>query len=222
MIDCIIFDLDGTLVDSEPLCNQAFLNLLPEISLSVDDLLVRFRGRKLADIFCEIEAMTGRALPNNFEAAYREQVEILFKSSLRAFPDVHDVLKTIDIKVCIASSGPPGKIKSALEKTSLDRIFAGRTFSSYDIGKWKPDPGLFLHAAAQMGTSPEFCLVVEDSPVGIAAAKSAGMMPLQFCDKTSAMDGVESFDAYSEFAQKLSWLSKCQLQKSNHCPAKLI
>lgn len=210
MIDCIIFDLDGTLVDSESLCNQAFLNLLPEISLSVDDLLVRFRGRKLADIFCDIEAMTGRALPNNFEVAYREQVEMLFKASLKAFPNVHDVLKTIEIQICIASSGPQKKIRSALEKTGLDSIFGTRIFSSYDIGKWKPDPGLFLHAAAQMGTSPGSCLVVEDSPVGIAAAKSAGMIPLQFCDKTSAIQGVESFDAYSEFAQKLSRLSKCQ------------
>lgn len=209
MIDCIIFDLDGTLVDSEPLCNQAFLDLLPEISLSADNLLVRFRGRKLADIFCDIESMIGRALPSNFEAAYREQVEVLFKSSLEAFPNVHDVLKAIEIKTCIASSGPRKKIISALEKTGLDSIFAERIFSSYDINKWKPDPSLFLHAASEMGTSPKSCLVVEDSPVGIAAAKSAGMIPLQFCDKTSAISGVENFNAYKEFAVKLSYLSKC-------------
>ena len=130
MIDCIIFDLDGTLVDSEPLCNQAFIDLLPELSLSADNLLVRFRGRKLADIFCDIESMIGRALPNHFEAVYREQVEELFKSYLEAFPNVHDVLKTIEIKTCIASSGPREKIISALEKTGLDSIFAERIFSS--------------------------------------------------------------------------------------------
>ena len=209
MIDCIIFDLDGTLVDSEPICNQAFLDLLPELSLSVDNLLVRFRGRKLADIFCDIESMIGHALPINFEAAYREQVEVLFQSSLEAFPNVHDVLKTIEIKICIASSGPRLKIISALEKTGLDSIFGERIFSSYDIEKWKPDPSLFLHAASEMGTPPKSCLVVEDSPVGIAAAKSAGMIPLQFCDKASAISGVENFSAYKEFAEKLSCLSKC-------------
>ena len=208
MIECIIFDLDGTLVDSESLCNQAFLDLLPELSLSVDNLLKRFRGRKLADILRDIESMIGHDLPNNFETAYREQVEVLFKSSLETFPNVHDVLQAIEIKVCIASSGPQKKIISALEKTGLDRIFAGHIYSSYDIGKWKPDPSLFLHAASEMSTSSKSCLVVEDSPVGIAAAKSAGMIPLQFCDKTSAIDGVVSFDAYRDFAKKLSSLSK--------------
>ena len=209
MIDCVIFDLDGTLVDSEPLCNQAFLDLLPELSLSTDDLLARFRGRKLADIFSDIESIIGHALPINFEATYREQVEVLFKSSLEAFPNVHDVQKTIEIKICIASSGPRKKIISALEKTGLDSIFGERIFSSYDIEKWKPDPSLFLHAASKMGTPPKSCLVVEDSLVGIAAAKSAGMIPLQFCDKASAISGVENFNAYKEFAEKLSYLSKC-------------
>ncbi len=209
MIDCVIFDLDGTLVDSEPLCNQAFLDLLPELSLSTDDLLARFRGRKLADIFSDIESIIGHALPINFEATYREQVEVLFKSSLEAFPNVHDVQKTIEIKICIASSGPRKKIISALEKTGLDSIFGERIFSSYDIEKWKPDPSLFLHAASEMGTPPKSCLVVEDSLVGIAAAKSAGMIPLQFCDKASAISGVENFNAYIEFAEKLSCLSKC-------------
>ncbi len=209
MIDCIIFDLDGTLVDSEPLCNQAFLDLLPELSLSADNLLVRFRGRKLADILCDIENMIGRALPINFEAAYREQVEVLFKSSLQAFPNVHDALIAIEIKTCIASSGPRQKINSALEKTGLDSIFGERIFSSYDIEKWKPDPSLFLHAASEMDTSPKYCLVVEDSPVGIAAAKSAGMIPLQFCNNVPAISGVENFGTYKEFAVKLSYLSKC-------------
>ena len=209
MIDCIIFDLDGTLVDSEPLCNQAFLDLLPEISLSADYLLGRFRGRKLAEIFCDLENMIGRALPSNFEAAYREQVDVLFKSSLEVFPNVYEVLKAIEVKTCIASSGPRNKIFSALEKTGLDSIFAERIFSSYDIEKWKPDPSLFLHAASEMGTSPKSCLVVEDSPVGIEAAKSAGMIPLHFCDKTSAISGVENFNAYTEFAAKLTCLSKC-------------
>lgn len=208
MIDCIIFDLDGTLVDSEPLCNQAFLDLLPEISPSVDNFLVRFRGRKLADIFYDIEIMIGRALPIDFETTYREHVEVLFKSSLEAFPDVYDVLKTIEIKTCIASSGPRKKIVAALENTGLDSFFAERIFSSYDISKWKPDPSLFLHAASKMDTPPNSCLVVEDSPVGIAAAMSAGMIPLQFCDKASAIEGVENFNSYKQFAIKLSRLSK--------------
>ncbi len=208
MFECIIFDLDGTLVDSEPLCNQAFLDLLPEISLSVDDLLMRFRGRKLSEILKDIEDLIGRKLSENFETTYRTQVKANFEASLEAFPDLHDTLRSIEIPFCIASSGPQKKIISALKKTCLDTLFYGRTFSSYDIGKWKPDPRLFLHAAAKMGVPPEACLVVEDSSVGIEAAKAAGMSALHFSSDGFTIEGVESFSAYDDFVVKLSALSE--------------
>ena len=208
MFDCIIFDLDGTLVDSEPLCNQAFLNLLPELLLPVDDLIVRFRGRKLAEILEDIEHLIGHKLPAHFESAYRAQVETLFNSSLETFPNVHDALKNIGIPFCIASSGPQQKIVSALKKTRLDSLFIGHVFSSYDIGKWKPDPSLFLHAAMTMGVPSHTCLVVEDSPVGILAAKTAGMTPLQFNNGETTILGVETFDAYCNFVEKVSALAK--------------
>lgn len=57
MKKCIIFDLDGTLVDSEPLCNKAFKDLLPTLSLSVVELMARFRGKRLSHIFGEIEGL---------------------------------------------------------------------------------------------------------------------------------------------------------------------
>ncbi len=207
MIQCIIFDLDGTLVDSEPLCNQAFIDLIPELSLTIDEMVLRFRGRKLADIFRDIENIIDRRLPKDFEVIYRAQVDALFASSLETFPNVHQTLQALDIKKCIASSGPQSKICSALIKTGLADLFQGQTFSSYDIGKWKPDPGLFLHAATEMGVAPNSCLVVEDSFVGITAARSAGMMSLHFCNKNSTIDGVDSFDAYNKFADKLLHLS---------------
>ena len=207
MIECIIFDLDGTLVNSEPLCNQAMVDLVPQLSLTVDELLVRFRGRKLADIIHEIEVIVGHDLPEKFDGIYRAHVDTLFKERLEPFADVENALQALDVRMCIASSGPQKKINSALKKTRLDGFFSGRTYSSYDIQKWKPDPGLFLYAASKMEVLPQSCLVVEDSPVGIEAAISAGMLPLQFCEKNLATVGVESFSAYSEFAEKLSEMS---------------
>lgn len=208
MYKCIIFDLDGTLVDSEPLCNKAFLDLLPNLHVSVDYLISQFRGRKLSDIFDELEILIGQKLPRDFETAYRAQVELNFASSLEAFPDVHDVLHSLNLPVCIASSGPMPKIISAIEKTGLKKFFSDKIFSSYEISKWKPDPSLFLYAASEMGTDPENCIVVEDSTVGLTAAKSAGMTPLQFCHGTIPIDGVESFTTYRQFPQKLKQLSE--------------
>ena len=80
----------------------------------------------------------------------------------------------------VASSGPPAKIRQALELTGLAGFFGERLFSSYEVGFWKPDPRLFLHAAKQMGAAPASCLVVEDSAAGVAAAVAAGMRAVQY------------------------------------------
>ena len=80
----------------------------------------------------------------------------------------------------MASSGPPEKIATSLSLTGLRPFFEGRVFSSYDVGVWKPDPGLFLHAARAMGVAPGDCVVVEDSLPGIQAGLAAGMTVFAF------------------------------------------
>jgi beta-phosphoglucomutase-like phosphatase (HAD superfamily) len=77
-------------------------------------------------------------------------------------------------------SGPPEKIETSLALTGLQPFFEGRVFSSYDVGVWKPDPGLFLHAARVMGVAPGDCAVVEDSVFGIQAGLAAGMTVFAF------------------------------------------
>jgi beta-phosphoglucomutase-like phosphatase (HAD superfamily) len=72
------------------------------------------------------------------------------------------------------------KLKHTLRLTKLSSRFDGRMFSAYEVGSWKPDPGLFLHAAQTLGVHPSRCLVIEDSLSGIHAAKAAGMRVLGF------------------------------------------
>jgi len=177
---CVIFDLDGTLVDSETLCNQAFIDLLPFINDSVESLIRRYRGRKLALILADIEMRFGEKLPIDFEATYRQRVNELFEFYLQPVTGVPEMLKTLEYPFCIASSAPIAKIRKALNATNLSHYFGERLFSSYDIGSWKPDPGLFLYAANKMGFSPESCVVIEDSDVGIQAARSAGIEALKY------------------------------------------
>ncbi|ASP39123.1 hypothetical protein CHH28_10720 [Bacterioplanes sanyensis] len=83
------------------------------------------------------------------------------------------------------------KIDRALSTTGLSNHFNGNIFSSYVIGSWKPDPGIFLHAAQKMGFKPHECAVVEDSHVGIAAAKSAGMLSVLY-DPDGIHESIES------------------------------
>lgn len=182
MIKCIIFDCDGTLVDSEYLCNLGLEIKLRDygIESSATKMMTRFRGGKLATILQTIETEYHIKLKDDFITSYRSLVEELFEEGLKPCDGVSDALTEIRLPKCVASSGPLDKINKALSITGLSKYFDGNIFSSYVVGSWKPDPGLFLHAAKEMGFQPNECAVVEDSLVGILAAKSAGMRPILY------------------------------------------
>lgn len=177
---CLIFDLDDTLVDSETLSNQAFLDLIPELSLSLLQLTERNRGRKLTEILIDLQAEIGRSIPQSFVLIYRERVAALFQDKLKATPFVKEVLAKLPYSFCVASSGPMAKIRQALRVTHLDEFFGDNVFSSYEINSWKPAPDIFQHAATMMGVRSSNCLVIEDSLPGIEAALAANMKVLQF------------------------------------------
>lgn len=177
MIKCLIFDCDGTLVDSEYLCNLGLELKLKEhgVEESADDMMNHFRGSKLSNIIEHLEKKHQIPLDDEFIASYRILVDALFHEHLKPCQGVIPALNDIKIAKCVASSGPTEKIRSALTITNLFGYFADNFFSSYDINSWKPDPDIFLYAAEQMEYAPEHCVVIEDSPLGILAANAAGM-----------------------------------------------
>lgn len=179
-LPCLIFDMDGTLVDSEMLGNRALLDLLPGWDEDLVAMTERYRGEKLARILADIAQRIGSALPDDFEARYRAHAAVLMARDLQTMPGVPAMLDSLPHSRCIASSGPPAKIRQALAVTGIAGHFGERIYSAYDVGSWKPDPGLFLHAAAQMGRTPADCIVIEDSEVGVAAAQAAGMRACQY------------------------------------------
>jgi len=205
---CVIFDLDGTLIDSEGLCNQAFLDLLPQLSDTVESLIQRYRGKKLASILADLEGRLCQNLPDAFEQHYRQRVAELISSELNPMPGVLEMLEVTNFPRCIASSGPPLKIRQALQVSGLAPYFGDSIFSSYEVGSWKPEPGLFQYAAKAMGFMPCQCAVVEDSEVGIEAATAAGMKAFQYVRNGETLscragDGV-LFDDMSQLPQLLA------------------
>ncbi len=195
---CVIFDLDGTLVDSEALCNRAFLDLLPQLNETVGNLVLRYRGKKLAAIIADIENLIDQSLPDAFEQHYRQRVSELFRCELKPMPGVIEMLEELNLPRCVASSGPMPKIRQSLEVSGLAPYFGDSLFSSYDVGSWKPEPGLFQHAAKAMGFTTGQCVVVEDSDVGIEAATAAGMRAFHYVhngeDAVYGGESVELFD----------------------------
>ncbi|MFT5709053.1 MAG: HAD superfamily hydrolase (TIGR01509 family) [Oceanospirillaceae bacterium] len=182
MIKCIIFDCDGTLVDSEYLCNLGLEIKLKDygIESSAIEMMERFRGGQLASILQTIESEHRITLKDNFVSSYRALVDELFESELAPCEGVATALAELELPKCVASSGPLEKINKALSVSGLLEHFNGRIFSSYEIDSWKPDPGIFLHAAKEMGFHPNECAVVEDSPIGILAADAAGMRAILY------------------------------------------
>ncbi len=180
--ELIIFDCDGTLVDSEVLGNRVLVEVVAEhgLELSVAEALQAFRGGKMADCVVELERRLGRALPDDFVAEVRRRTSDAFKRSLEPVPGALDLVRALRGAKCVASSGPRAKIELSLSLTGLLPHFQGQIFSSYEVGTWKPDPGLFLHAARTMGVPPERCAVVEDSLPGVGAGLAAGMKVFAF------------------------------------------
>ncbi|MEU0159794.1 HAD family hydrolase [Streptomyces sp. NPDC006261] len=187
----VIFDCDGVLVDSETLSSQVMREMagLEGLSFSPEQALAFIRGRKVAEWVGQLEAQLGRALPAGFVPRFRTRSAELFATELRAVPHVRHVVDGLRLPFCTASSAPREKILNTLGLTGLLPSFQDRIYSAYEVGSWKPDPGLFLHAAADLGVPADRCAVVEDSLVGVRAGRAAGMAVFGYAPPESGTAG---------------------------------
>jgi HAD superfamily hydrolase (TIGR01509 family) len=180
--DLVIFDLDGVLVDSEPISSRVTAAALAEagIELSEAEVCERFLGVSTAAMLRAIEAEHGRRLPESFQATLRARILKAFEHELEPVPGVPAVLDALALDRCVASSSHPERIRRSLELAGLLERLSPHLFSATMVSAGKPAPDLFLLAAARMAADPARCLVLEDSEVGIRAAKAAGMTVFGF------------------------------------------
>lgn len=184
----VIFDCDGVLVDSEILASRVLVEHVDELglTLSLEEVLALFKGRKMAECVADVEQRLGRAVPASFVPNFRVRCAEAFHAQLKPIPGVETVLRTLPVPFCVASSGPREKIELSLRITRLLAYFENRIFSAYEVGSWKPDPGLFLHAAQALNIRPRVCAVVEDSLPGVQAGVAAGMTVFGYAAGTDA------------------------------------
>jgi HAD superfamily hydrolase (TIGR01509 family) len=176
----IIFDMDGTLVQSEDCASQALKDVIPLLTDSVDEVTTRYKGMRLAVIFKDIERRFPGAVAADCLDLYRVREEQLSHSYIVACDGADELLHRLQISKCIASNAPVTKTERSLSLCDLTHHFDKPIFSAYDVNAWKPDPALFLHAANHHDIETAKCLVVEDSDVGIQAALSAEMAVIHY------------------------------------------
>ncbi len=178
----LIFDCNGVLVDGEPIAGAVAAKEFTRAGVPMTPQMVArfFTGRRALDMVAAVEAATGRTLPANFATTLTTATLERLREELRPTPHAAYALSWLRGPKCVASSGTLARIRLSLEITGLARFFDTNAFSANDVPRGKPEPDLFLHAASEMGIAPADCIVVEDSPVGVAAAVAAGMTAIGF------------------------------------------
>jgi HAD superfamily hydrolase (TIGR01509 family) len=208
---CIIFDCDGVLVDTEKIGNGILLEMAAEhgFEMNIEDAYRNFNGRNLKDCFRHIEEAIAKKLPEEFENEYRIKSFEAFKTQVKPMEGVVEFINKLEIPYCVASSGPVDKIRLNLEVAGLLDKFEKRMFSSYQINSWKPEPGIFLHAAKQMGFEVKDCIVVEDSRAGVMAGTKGGFKVYGFANGFNNEDleneGAILFSSYQELCKMLNF-----------------
>ena len=183
MIDLVIFDCDGVLVDSEALACVVHADVLTQHGYPIthEQVHARFLGRSAREARAEVEAELGRTLPDAYTVQLKAEIDRVFGEQLVPMPHLKQTLPKLSQRICVASSGTPTRIRSSLTTTGLIDNFAPHLFSAMQVERGKPAPDLFLFAAQQMQVFPAKCLVIEDSIPGVIAGAAAGMTVLGFC-----------------------------------------
>jgi HAD superfamily hydrolase (TIGR01509 family) len=178
----VIFDCDGVLVDSEPLSIRVLIDAVRAHGGELDEAEAyqRFLGRSLATMVTVLDEDFGIKADGAFLGMMRRDLYHRFERGLKPMEGIAGALDVLDWPRCVASSSQPERIRLSLRLTGLIDYFEPHIFSATMVENGKPAPDLFLHAAREMGAQPQDCIVIEDSPAGILAAKRAGMTVFAF------------------------------------------
>lgn len=175
--ELVIFDCDGVLVDSEPLGNRVFLQLLREQGLEMNEeqSLKKFVGLTIPDRLAHVSAEFDWTPPETFIHDFHIQLAELSDRELEVVPGVRDLIEGLNVPVAVASNGTRKELLYRLEFANLMEHFGGAVFSGVEVPNPKPAPDVYLAAAKHFDAAPERCIAVEDSIPGVTAAVRAGM-----------------------------------------------
>lgn len=173
----MVFDLDGVLVDSEGLAWDAWRTVLAPwgIEVTADDIAA-VTGRSFGDGYTHF---ADRGLPSEQEIArhLNETTGRLFEAYLEAFDDAFDTVEALHLRgvpMAVASSSSRRRLDISLRAAGLEG-WLPITAAGDEVDHGKPAPDVYLLAAERLGEDPSSCVAVEDTQIGVASARAAGM-----------------------------------------------
>lgn len=183
--EAILFDCDGVLVDSERITSRVWAGLLTEIGVPTtpEQSLATYLGHSMQECLKIVREQLGYEPPESLLPAFHEAVNAALAQEVTAVEGVEELLDMLDaraIPYAVVSNGDPGKMQTTLGKTGLLSRFSNHCYSAAAMGRPKPAPDIFLHAAKELGVNAERVVVIEDSPLGVQGGTAAGMMVVGF------------------------------------------
>ncbi|VWD26397.1 HAD family hydrolase [Burkholderia contaminans] len=182
MLDHLICDCDGVLVDSEIIADRVLLDTLSATfpNLDFEAAAKSAFGQQTSRFLAGIESRFGIEMPADFIETIEHNIESALAQSLAPISGVRDALLKVSLPAAVVSNSRLARVRSSLKRAALTEIFGDRVFSSEQVARPKPYPDVYLHAAQTLGVAPERCVVVEDSVSGLNAARAAGMKTIAF------------------------------------------
>ena len=178
--DAVFFDCDGVLVDSEAITCGVLRDMFEEQGwrMSLAECMQRFVGHTVKSQRALIESHTGVPLTEAWLLQFFERRNERLVREIKAIDGVADAVAhwhaRCQGRIAVASGADRFKVEMMLAQVGLDHFFIGRIFSGHEMPRSKPHPDVYLAAAAHLAVAPARCLVIEDTPVGIAAGVAAG------------------------------------------------
>lgn len=208
MIKCVIFDMDGVVVNTEPLAHTAGTEVYKSLGITVpDDVYASFTGNSDKNIIAKLKNLYNIKLTHDelLEAFNTRYFEIFEESAdLSLMPGVKQLIQELHgngIKLILASSSTKRKIDAVFKRFSLYQYFDA-IVSGEDFEESKPNPAIFIEAVRLSGFSKEECLVIEDSTNGIRAAKGAGIYCIAYVSGEGfPQDTAEADSIITDFAE---------------------
>ncbi len=181
-IQCVIFDCDGVLVDSEILANHTALQMLRPFgfAMSPQDYGSAFAGKVEEDILRIIQEEYGIDLPQDFNVQLRREIDQCLDHELQPVAGMKELVAAVTLPRAVVSNSRLVRVEASLKVAGLSETFGENVFAVNLVARPKPAPDLYHYAAQQLGVEPAACLVVEDSQSGVTAARRAGMSVIGF------------------------------------------